>query len=136
MPHRAALVSEQAPGKGSIILLLIVATVLASGALVASVFKLVPLAEPNLLLASGGAIAFGIVLTAFGLHARILEAQEIRDFERRLSESDGNLVEALSVAERLSKRFGDRLEDPDSGASGTEPDHKDRPDRSSSEKDL
>ena len=74
-------------------------------AFAASVFGMIGVPEANLLLASGGAIALGLILVAASLFVRVREEDQVRLVDAQLFLAKQELKEALQLSGHLHQRF-------------------------------
>ena len=74
-------------------------------AAVADIFGWLSLRGSNVLLASGGAIAFGIILSTIGLVARLQETRENLGLAVELQSARRELIEALALSNSLAERI-------------------------------
>ncbi|MBI3915858.1 MAG: hypothetical protein HY322_02475 [Betaproteobacteria bacterium] len=72
---------------------------------VASVLDLIGLREANLLLASGGAMALGLIFVAASLFLRLREAHEARLLDAEFFLARRELKDALALSEKVRRRF-------------------------------
>ncbi len=71
----------------------------------ASLFDLVPFDTANLLLASGGAMALGLILVAVALFARVQESREARSLDAQFLMAGREVNDALEASDRLEARI-------------------------------